>query len=94
MCKGEKSSMAHIMVRNVKQLVKVVDDLQLNSTLAFHRTSRKNQSHCTAGALSLVVSWTQENPECGFLGGHVYVGRPTLLVQYWRSFDQLHDYAR
>ncbi|KAK9915529.1 hypothetical protein WJX75_000349 [Coccomyxa subellipsoidea] len=35
-----------------------------------------------------------ENPECGFLGGHVYVGRPTLLVQYWRSFDQLHDYAR
>ncbi|BDA43927.1 probable monooxygenase af470 [Coccomyxa sp. Obi] len=45
-------------------------------------------------AMPAMLKELKENPECGFLGGHAYLGNPTLLVQYWRSFDQLMEYAR
>jgi hypothetical protein len=36
----------------------------------------------------------QRQPALGFLGAHSWFGRTTLMVQYWRSFDHLHRYAR
>lgn len=35
-----------------------------------------------------------EHPELGCLGTHQWVGRTTILVQYWRSFDDLDRFAR
>ncbi len=32
--------------------------------------------------------------ESGFLGYQAWYGRTTLMVQYWRSFDQLENYAK
>ena len=31
--------------------------------------------------------------ESGFLGCETWFGRTTIMVQYWRSFEQLEDYA-
>jgi hypothetical protein len=33
-------------------------------------------------------------PELGFLGYHLWPGRTTLVLQYWRSVDQLNAYAK
>jgi hypothetical protein len=32
-------------------------------------------------------------PEIGFLGVESWIGNPTLMVQYWRSFEHLEAYA-
>ncbi|MEM7533769.1 MAG: DUF4188 domain-containing protein [Chloroflexota bacterium] len=34
------------------------------------------------------------NPESGFLGGESWFGNPTIMVQYWRSFEELERYAK
>jgi hypothetical protein len=34
------------------------------------------------------------NPDLGFLGAQSWFGRNSIMVQYWRSFDHLHRYAR
>ena len=38
----------------------------------------------------------EQHPESGFLGANQYLGSPRrpMLVQYWRSFEQLEAYAR
>lgn len=33
-------------------------------------------------------------PELGYLGGDVWLGRTILCVQYWKDFDSLEAYAR
>jgi hypothetical protein len=35
-----------------------------------------------------------QHPELGFLGGEQWFGRTTIMVSYWRSLEQLMDYAR
>ena len=35
-----------------------------------------------------------EHPELGCLGGQAWFGRTTILVQYWRSFEDLDRFAR
>ena len=35
-----------------------------------------------------------EHPELGCLGGQSWIGRTTVLVQYWRSFEDLDHFAR
>ena len=34
------------------------------------------------------------NKESGFLGGHSWFGRTTIMLQYWKSFDHLEAYAK
>lgn len=34
------------------------------------------------------------NPDSGFLGFESAFGNPTIMIQYWRSFEQLEAYAR
>jgi hypothetical protein len=33
-------------------------------------------------------------PELGYLGGDVWLGRTIICVQYWKDFDSLEAYAR
>lgn len=41
-----------------------------------------------------MIKELQADPASGFLGAMSYTGNPTLSVQYWRSMEQLHAYAR
>ena len=36
----------------------------------------------------------ESKPELGFLGYHQWPGRTILVLQYWRSMEQLLDYAK
>jgi hypothetical protein len=36
----------------------------------------------------------EANPDLGLLGHHLFVGRTSLVVQYWRSTEQLLAYAK
>lgn len=44
-----------------------------------------------AMAMPKMLAELKKNPESGFLG-HEIAG-PGLIVQYWRSMEQLHEYA-
>lgn len=49
----------------------------------------------TLGSLRTMLKEMRRRPEDGFLGGRVYFGRrEILLVQYWRSFEELESFAR
>lgn len=47
-------------------------------------------------ALSLfkMMKELKQHPELGLLGHHQWVGRTTIMVQYWKSFDDLEAYAK
>jgi hypothetical protein len=49
-----------------------------------------------AAAMPRMLKELENKPESGFLGANQYVGSPrrAMLVQYWRSFEQLEAYAR
>ena len=34
------------------------------------------------------------NPDSGFLGVESWFGNPSIMVQYWRSFEHLEAYAK
>jgi hypothetical protein len=49
----------------------------------------------TAQAMGPMIRTLYEHPEKGFLGGEFFFKwRTTLLVSYWRSFDDLEKFAR
>jgi hypothetical protein len=45
-------------------------------------------------AMSRMLKELYRQPELGFLHAEMWYGRTTILLQYWRSMDQLLDYAR
>ena len=47
-------------------------------------------------AMPRMLRELERRPESGFLGAKLYLGGPRtpMVVQYWRSFDQLEAYAR
>jgi hypothetical protein len=47
-------------------------------------------------AMPKMLRELERNPESGFLGAKLYLGSPRqpMVVQYWRSFEQLESYAR
>lgn len=47
-----------------------------------------------AMAMPRMVRELQRHPELGFVHGEAWSGRTTIMVQYWRSLDQLLAYAR
>ena len=47
-----------------------------------------------ASAMSAMIAELEAHPELGFLGVESFCIRRTLMVQYWRSLDQLMAYAR
>ena len=47
-----------------------------------------------AMAMPRMIRELAENPELGFIHAEAWFGRTTIMVQYWRSLDQLLAYAR
>ena len=47
-----------------------------------------------ASAMPRMLQELAAHPELGYLGGNACFGRSTIMVQYWRSFEQLEAYAR
>jgi hypothetical protein len=47
-----------------------------------------------ARAMFGMLKWLDAHPEAGCLGYHQYVGRTTLMVQYWRDVESLNRFAR
>jgi len=45
-------------------------------------------------SMNAMIAELGQKPEMGFLGVESWVGRTTVMVQYWRSKDQLMAYAR
>jgi hypothetical protein len=45
-------------------------------------------------AMPRMIEELSADPDSGFLGGHSWFGSPTIMVQYWRSFEDLDRYAR
>jgi hypothetical protein len=46
-----------------------------------------------AMAMAPMIRELEENRELGFLGEEHWLGRTTIMVSYWRSMEQLMDYA-
>ena len=46
-----------------------------------------------AAAMPKMLKVLSQHPELGCLGFQQWFGRTTILVQYWRSMDQLMAYA-
>lgn len=47
-----------------------------------------------ARAMSRMMRELQSDPDSGLLAFEAYGGRTTLMLQYWRSLEDLHRYAR
>ncbi|MFM7853467.1 MAG: DUF4188 domain-containing protein, partial [Flammeovirgaceae bacterium] len=47
-----------------------------------------------ATAMSKMLSELSQRPESGFLGFQMSNGIPPVIVQYWRSFEELEAYAK
>jgi hypothetical protein len=47
-------------------------------------------------AMPRMIRELEQRPEAGLLGAKLYLGSPLqpVVVQYWRSFEQLESYAR
>ena len=45
-------------------------------------------------ALPRMLKELERHPETGMLGGEMWFGRTTIMVQYWRSMEQLLAYAK
>lgn len=46
-----------------------------------------------ASAMPRMIGELQRQPELGFLHAEMWFSRTTIMVQYWRSMDQLMAYA-
>lgn len=47
-----------------------------------------------AAAMPRMIRELARQPESGFLHAEAWLGRTTIMVQYWRSLEQLLAYAR
>lgn len=47
-------------------------------------------------ALSMpkMISELYKNPELGLIGHEQWFGRTTIMIQYWKSFEHLENYAK
>lgn len=45
-------------------------------------------------AMPKMLRELEQNPDLGLLGYHLWVGRTVLVLQYWRSVEQLNAYAK
>jgi hypothetical protein len=62
--------------------------------MRFNKPWKPRQWWPVATAMPRMLRALDEHPELGCLGYHQWVGRTTILVQYWRSFDDLDRFAR
>ena len=62
--------------------------MRVNGIRNFRRTWR------LFSAMSGMIRELSGDRTTGYLGGESWFGNPTIMVQYWRSFDHLEGYAR
>lgn len=62
--------------------------------MRFNKPWKVRQWLPVAMAMPRMLRVLDEHPELGCLGSQQWFGRTTLLVQYWRSFDDLDRFAR
>jgi hypothetical protein len=62
--------------------------------MRINRPWRIDQWYPVASAMPRMLKELQANPGRGFLGGEMWGGRTTIMVQYWESFDALESYAK
>jgi hypothetical protein len=55
---------------------------------------RVNKWWPVASAMPRMVKELSQRPDVGFLHAEAWIGRTTIMVQYWRSLEQLLAYAR
>ena len=44
--------------------------------------------------MSKIAKELSNMPDIGFMGHESWMGNPRLIIQYWRSYDELQAYAR
>ena len=47
-----------------------------------------------AMAMPKMVNELYKNPDMGFISHEQWFGRTTIMVQYWKSFEHLENYAK
>ncbi len=62
--------------------------MRVNKPLQVHRWAP------VASAMTRMLKELHLNPEMGFLGGESWFARTILMLQYWRSMEQLLAYAK
>jgi hypothetical protein len=61
--------------------------------MRFNRPWRVDKWLPVAAAMPRMLAHLGRHPELGFLGGHSWFGRTTILVSYWRSAEDLINFA-
>lgn len=59
-----------------------------------HRLRNIRRTWRIFGAMSRMIRELTNDPAAGYLGGESWIGNPTIMIQYWRSFEHLEGYAR
>ena len=59
-----------------------------------NRWWKLNKFFAIGNAMNRMVEELKANPELGMLHVESWGGRTSIMVQYWKSFDHLHAYAR
>jgi hypothetical protein len=62
--------------------------------MRFNKPLRVRRWWPVATAMPKMLKVIDEHPELGCLGYQQWVGRTTILVQYWRDFESLDRFAR
>ncbi len=45
-------------------------------------------------AMPKMIYELNQNPDLGFISHEAWLGRTTIMVQYWKSFEHLENYAK
>ena len=45
-------------------------------------------------AMQKMIKELKQNPELGFISHELWTGRTSIMVQYWKSFEHLENYAK
>ena len=62
--------------------------MRINSLWKLHRWGP------VAAAMPRMLKELYRNPALGFLGGRVWFARTIVVIQYWRSVEELNAYAK
>jgi len=62
--------------------------------MRFNKPWRVRQWWPVASAMPKMLRVLDQHPELGCLGYEQWIGRTTLMLQYWRDFDSLDRFSR
>lgn len=62
--------------------------------MRFNRPWKIHKWLPVATAMPRMLRVISQHPDLGCLGYHQWLGRTTVLIQYWRDFDSLDRFAR